>query len=251
MTAQKDELLEIFVRRPHRYRLLDQGADALGIRDPAPDPRPFLELGCAYGDASAYLADAHGVRMVGVDRNEACIEQARRLHAEEIGQGRLDFFCGRAEELPFPDESFRGLLLEAAFSPIRTKRKAAAEFGRVLASGARVLLNDFALKEDGGGGVLAGSGIPCFQGVRTMEEYGGLFAEAGFRLVEAREEYGELITLAAWVAKSLHVGMKDVGYYLARLRAGGDDGPGICDAGNADRPGKFRITYCQMIFEKG
>jgi hypothetical protein len=59
-----------------------------------------------------------------------------------------------------------------------------------------------------------------------MEEYGGLFAEAGFRLVEAREEYGELITLAAWVAKSLHVGMKDVGIIWRACARAGKTGPG-------------------------
>lgn len=251
MTVSGDELLEIFVRRPHRYRLLEKGAAALGLKERVPDSRPMLEVGCAYGDASAHLAESYGVRMVGIDQSEACIERARRMYAPQIGQGLLDFCCGQAEELPFGDESFRGLLLEAAFSPVRVKQKAAGEFYRVLAPGGRVLLNDFALKEKGAGGVPADSGIPCFQGLRSMEEYGALFAEAGFRPVEAREEYGELIALAAWVAGSLHVGIKDMGGYLARLRAGTDAGTGGCDAADMDRQGNFSITYCQMIFEKG
>ena len=65
--------------------------------------------------------------------------------------------------------SFRGLLLEAAFSPIRGKRKAAGEFYRVLSPGGRVMLNDFALKRQGAGIGWAASGIPCFRGVGTME----------------------------------------------------------------------------------
>jgi hypothetical protein len=67
--------------------------------------------------------------MVGIDQSEACIERARRMYAPQIGQGLLDFCCGQAEELPFGDESFRGLLLEAAFFPRSRKTKGG---GRIL-----------------------------------------------------------------------------------------------------------------------
>lgn len=249
MTKTRDELLEIFVRRPHRYRLLEKGATALGLKSREEDMPPMLEVGCAYGDASSYIAGTYGVRMTGIDFCENIINRARQLHAALIEKGLVDFCCGRAEEIPFRGESFGGLLLEAAFSPIESKLEAVNEFYRVLEPKSRVLLNDFALKEKDVGGSLSVSGIPCFKGVASMQEYIDLFKKAGFHLVEAREEYGEFIALAMWVAKSLRISISDVGPYLSQFHSP-DFLTETCGGYDTKKPEGFKITYCQMIFEK-
>ncbi len=249
---KKDELLEIFVKRPHRFRLLEKGLKLAGIDKGNPVRARLMEAGCAYGDASAHVARTCARLVTGIDRCADYIGNAERIHRDLIDEGILEFQIQDIESLSFENNFFSGIFLEAAFSPLRNKESAVSELYRILKPGSRVLLNDFAVKRHNQGGIAVNAScIPCFKGVGSMEDYRGLFEEQGFREIHSAEEYGEFIALALWVGKSFNIRLDEVGAYLSKYQNAGAHAPVNCsEAGNADNISGAQLTYCQMIFEK-
>lgn len=225
----KMELREAFVGRKNRFRLLEKG---LGLAGFAPGAR-LLEAGCATGEGPARLLELGYTRLTAVDIDAAAIEKAA-LRAPGCA-----FFCADARELPFADGAFDGIISEAAFSVIDGKERAAAQYARVLAPGGRLLLNDFAVA--GGGGAQA-PGVPCLDGVQSMELYRGLFGAAGLDCVYEKEEYGEYVGIAMSLGRAFGVPPTEAGRYV--VAAFGRDGY------VADFFAHTKLTYCQMIFEK-
>lgn len=222
-----ESLLEIFVNRPRRYRLLDKGWNDWMASSDAISTEPILEIGCAYGDASAYLADTYGLVAFGLDQNPIGIEEAGRRHRELVFAKKLHFIHGDAAALPFPAEHFAGVIMEASFSPLTDKTSSVNEIFRVIQHGGRVLLNDFAVREPVAKSKNRRSNIPCLKGVDSMEGYRKRFEAAGFTAAHMKEEHGELIHMALWLSKCLGISLSDVN----------------TESGQ-------KLTYCQMIFEK-
>jgi demethylmenaquinone methyltransferase/2-methoxy-6-polyprenyl-1,4-benzoquinol methylase len=82
-----------------------------------------------------------GARVVGLDLTESMLhEGARRIERRNV---RVPLVCGRAEELPFPDESFEALtftyLLRYVADPAATLR----ELARVTKPGGRIASLEF------------------------------------------------------------------------------------------------------------
>lgn len=241
-------LLEIFTDRPQRYRLLSKGWREWMDSIQTVRIGPILEVGCARGDSSAYLADGFGPVVFGLDINESGIEEAKQRHREMIVANKLHFIHGDAGALPFPDEHFTGVIMEASFSPLTDKMACLNELFRVLKPGGRVLLNDFAAKESIKDGETRRSKIPCFKGAESMEEYCKRFESAGFRAIHVKEEYGELIHLGLWLAKNLEVPGCDIENVLTASLSAGNG----MDAANPENSTEkeIKLTYCQMVFEK-
>src|SRR5680860_1366749 len=93
-----------------------------------------LDVACGTGIVARTAADlvAPDGTIVGVDLNEAMLTVARRVRPG------IDFRQGRADNLPFPDESFNTVLCQMALMFFPDRGKALAEMARVVADGGTV-----------------------------------------------------------------------------------------------------------------
>ena len=99
----------------------------------------LLDVPCGFGRHSLPLARA-GYRVVGIDRSEALLAEARRRAGHERWPKltRADY-----RELPFADASFDGainLFTSLGYLGDEEDTKALAEIGRVLRPGARLVI---------------------------------------------------------------------------------------------------------------
>jgi ubiquinone/menaquinone biosynthesis C-methylase UbiE len=92
-----------------------------------------LDVGCGPGSVLEQLAAGFDIEGVGVDASAKMIEVARR---EAPG---IEFHAGRAEQLPFDDESFDGVVSRMVVHHL-DRRRAFAEMRRVLRPGGRVVI---------------------------------------------------------------------------------------------------------------
>lgn len=223
------ELRDAFTSRKNQFRLLDKAIALAGVDKSA----PLLEVGCAGGDGVAHLAALGYERVTGVDIDAGAIDRARQTYPA----GR--FVCADARKLPFGDGEFAAVVSEAAFSVIPGKAAAAAEYARVLAPGGLVIFDDFAALT---GEEHSKPGIPCLDGVQSMERYKEIFAAALFEPVYEKEEYGEYIGITLSLCRAYGVTPQEVGRYI--VSAFGSDGY------VTDFFSHTRLTYCQMIFKR-
>ena len=95
----------------------------------------LLDIGCGSGLYFPPLAGAAD-RIVGIDFSPEMIKAANRL-VEEKELDNIELFVGSAEELPFPDGSFDGVLGIDVLHHIPDLHKAMTEVRRVLRPGGR------------------------------------------------------------------------------------------------------------------
>ena len=103
-------LIEFFGLRPGRFDLLRRGVEIAGITKQS----FVVEVGCAYGAGSFFLAEEMGCQMLGVDRNDAYMADAKQS-ARARGLKNIEFVIGYAEKLPLKngcevDEDLRFLM---------------------------------------------------------------------------------------------------------------------------------------------
>lgn len=226
-------LRDAFVRRDKRFELLDEG-----IRRAEWHGRSLelLEIGCADGAAAAHLKETEEFVMCAVDIDAAAVQTAAAAHPG------CRFLCADACALPFPAGMFDGIFSEAAFAVIPDKEKAALEYARVLHPGGRFLMNDFFLRADGNATAGRKSGVPLFDGVRTLEDYQKILGHAGMRCVYCREEYLTFLQIGNSLSKSFRVSKDQIGTYI-RENFGRD--PFVDDFFS-----RKQLSYAQLIFEK-
>lgn len=97
----------------------------------------WLDCGCADGSYAAALLEAGAEEVVGVD---VAPEPLRRAEERWDGVPRLSFLVARAEQLPFADESFDGVLLNEVLEHVASQTGTLAEIRRVLAPGGSVVV---------------------------------------------------------------------------------------------------------------
>lgn len=228
----KIPLRDAFTQRKDRFFLLDKGLINAGFTVTL----ELLEIGCAGGEASEHLSGKGFRKLTAIDIDGAVLERAR-----ERAPG-CRFICADACAMPFADESFDGVFSEAAFAVIPDKAAAAAEYARILRSGGRFLLNDFALRKPTAAARRDIEGIPCLEGVQTAADYIEIFRNVGFKTVYQKEEYPELVRIAASLSRRYGVPMKEVGSYIQ------------CAFGNSRYVNEFfkntEMSYYQIVFEK-
>ncbi len=159
-----------------------------------------LDVACGRGTSLRALADRWGIRGTGLDAggtpvDDTCVSVMR----------------GDAHAIPFADGAFRSMLCECAVSTFADQRQALSEIRRVLAHGGRVVVSDMVV--DGPIPELlrpyAHAGA-CLAGARTMIGWQELFADAGFTVVETRDESLHLARMISDIKRKL------VGVALAR-----------------------------------
>ena len=226
-------LRDAFVRRDKRFELLDGGirrAEWHGRR------LELLEVGCADGGAAAHLKETEAFALWAVDIDAAAVQAAAADHPD------CQFLCADACALPFPASRFDGIFSEAAFAVIPDKEKAASEYARVLRPGGRFLMNDFFLRADGNTTAGRRSGVPLFDGVRTLENYRDILGRAGMRCVYCREDYLAFLQIGNSLSKSYSVSKGQIGSFI-RENFGSD--PFVDDFFS-----QKQLSYAQLIFEK-
>ncbi len=108
--------------RTHRHWIDDLGL-RVGDR--------VLEVGCATGTLTAYLAD-NGYRATGFDRSNAMIRQARNDHPD------LNFSVGDAARLPYDDDTFDAVVAASVINVVSDSESVLSEMHRVCAPGGTV-----------------------------------------------------------------------------------------------------------------
>jgi len=94
----------------------------------------ILDLGCAFGFATRKLAHK-GYQTVGVDNSPRYIAWAKRRHPQGT------YLLNPAEELPFTDASFDGILCLDVLEHVTDPATVASEIGRVLKPGGTLILS--------------------------------------------------------------------------------------------------------------
>jgi len=97
--------------------------------------RRVLDVGCGYGGRTVFYAEhCDAAEVHGVEPFEAMVERCRRFAAAR-GCANVHFEVARAEELPYPDESFDAVVSYDVLEHVDDPRVALREMGRVLRGG--------------------------------------------------------------------------------------------------------------------
>jgi SAM-dependent methyltransferase len=115
-------------------------ADAIDLAIDRLAPRPgerILDVGTGTGLAARRAAQ-RGADVAGIDLGAELIETARALAARE--RLRIDFRVGDAEQLPFDDASFDGVVSTFGVMFVGRPEEAARELARVCRPGGRLAL---------------------------------------------------------------------------------------------------------------
>ncbi|HJD96609.1 DVU_1556 family methyltransferase [Mailhella massiliensis] len=139
----------------------------------------ILDAGCGAG-ASLRVLSSLGLHGTGLDRE---------YHLSEP----FPFVQGDAQNLPFADHSFDGMLCECVLSLLPEPEHALRSFAAVLRPGGKLLLSDLFLLE---GSPLPG-GTGCSSGARPLRAMEEMLDRAGFSLLFFENHSLRLKELAA------------------------------------------------------
>ena len=141
-----------------------------------------LDIGCGKG-ASLALARELGLNGTGLDRENSLAEPFPFVQAD-------------AQNPPFPDASFDGILCECVLSLLPDAGQALHRFAEILRPNGRLLLSDLFLRGATGPAERT-PGFSCLAGARTRQETEYLLAENGFTLLHFEDHTASLKELAA------------------------------------------------------
>jgi SAM-dependent methyltransferase len=134
----------------------------------------LVDVGCGAGVTVEYLRAAYGLNAMGVDSSAVIVERGLRRNPQ------LPLRQASGESLPLANGAMDGVLVECALSAMADKPGSMAEFNRVLGSGGRLIVTDLYARQ---AAVTDEMGLPatsCLAGMKTREQLGRLWDEAGF-----------------------------------------------------------------------
>jgi ubiquinone/menaquinone biosynthesis C-methylase UbiE len=143
-----------------------------------------LDVGCGTGTLAIEAARhvGHAGRVAGVDPGT---KQLARARAKAARRGLpIEFQRGVIEQLPYPDQTFDVVFstLMIHHLPAPLKRQGLAEIARVLKPGGRLVIADFAHKQE-----RTGKAARFRAGGIRLHDLAALVTEAGFERVETEE----------------------------------------------------------------
>ncbi len=93
------------------------------------------------------IADHHDGRIVGLDVSHLMLEAGLRAVEKKSLDGRVQLLQGRAEHLPFPDETFDAVVFTYLLRYVQDPDATIRELSRVLKPGGELLSLEFGLPE--------------------------------------------------------------------------------------------------------
>ena len=145
----------------------------------------LLDVGCGTGYLIQMLSEVKNVNCVGLDLSQGMIDVARKKNIPNA-----EFVLGKADELPFEDESFDIVTCSQSFHHYPNRVEAVEEAYRVLKKGGLYILSDTGM--GGLGGWLSNhiffklmkSGDCYTQNRKGIEK---LMESCGFRIADSRQ----------------------------------------------------------------
>ncbi len=160
-------------RRPGGFALTDRALALCGVS--AGDR--LLDVACGDGATLRRLRETYACEALGIERDAALCGG--------------DILCGGAENLPFENERFDGVLIECALSQLADADTALAECARVLRSGGFLAITDLYARD---GTEHLNS---CMGRVESREALERRFARRGFTQTAFEDHSDELVSLWA------------------------------------------------------
>jgi demethylmenaquinone methyltransferase/2-methoxy-6-polyprenyl-1,4-benzoquinol methylase len=102
-----------------------------------------LDLCCGTGDLALGLAK-RGAQVTGLDFSEAMLRVAREKSKVQSPKSKVDFVCGDAQQIPFPDETFDVLTIGYGLRNLSDLDAGLREMWRVTKPGGRLVALEFA-----------------------------------------------------------------------------------------------------------
>jgi demethylmenaquinone methyltransferase/2-methoxy-6-polyprenyl-1,4-benzoquinol methylase len=143
---------DLFTGLPKRYDLLEailslgqNGRWRRAMVDHVVSAAPARVLDVATGTAGValQLADRTTGRVVGIDLTEAMLRRGQENVDRRGARDRIQLVAGRAEQLPFPNESFDGLTFTYLLRYVADPAATLVELARVLKPGAPIASLEF------------------------------------------------------------------------------------------------------------
>ena len=120
---------------------LDRRWRRLAARVVAADGSRVLDLATGTGDVALEIArQAPGARVVGLDPSSRMLEQAEDKVRDACWTDRVELLPGRAETLPFDDDSFDGAIVAWGIRNVADRPAALQEMARVVRPDGRVVI---------------------------------------------------------------------------------------------------------------
>ncbi len=233
----KQQLIEVFGKRPTRMELLEHSLSTLSINRES----KILEAGCSFGDSIAFVCEKTMAQGYAIDMEQQYINTAKQLYKN------INFSCGSVYELPYDNNMFNLIFSQAAFSLLKEKEKAIEEYSRVLVKGGYVVINDFVIKEPVKNIIKEDMNfIPCFNSVGTIEEYVDYFQAHGFSTILAEDRYSEIISTTLYLSKHYKCTPMEMASIFASILGNDED---------AEKKSqcffkRAKVSYGQLIFKK-
>jgi SAM-dependent methyltransferase len=175
-----------------------------------------LDIGSGLGGPSRYLAANYGCRIIGIDITEEYCRIASVLAARMGLEDRVEYRCGDARELLFPDGTFDGAWTQHVSMNIAEKKELYEGIRRVLKIGGRFALHDVVQRTSRT--ILfpvPWARMPEISHLQSAEAVRKTITEAGFVLVAWNDvTEGALRFLDAMVARSRNAETPRLGLHL-------------------------------------
>lgn len=149
-----------------------------------------LDLGSGSGMdaffAALHIGDSGSV--TGLDMTDEQLEKSRSLR-DEAGAENVSFEKGYIEELPFDDETFDIVTSNGVINLSAKKDSVFEEANRVLKTGGQLAISDILSETHMPDSITTNADLwaACIGGAMQINDYTNLVEEAGFEVIEVRE----------------------------------------------------------------